>query len=95
MCLLSSQVLGIVTHHPSRKFLAQTEVKATDNYITYGGYKYNNDTSSPAADFIFGIILIVMSFPVLWNNERKQVKIYNLLTKGQKECVDADYKKPS
>ena len=97
LSLLTSSVMGIVhsQHLSNKKFLSQVEAKGhASNYITYGGYSYDNNTSNPAADFIFGILLIVMSFPVLWNNERKQVKIYNLLVKGQKECSDADFKKP-
>jgi hypothetical protein len=74
ICSLATQAMAIVSHsHASRKFLSQAESKAalTDNYVTYGNYRYNNDTSSPAADFIFGVLLIIMSFPVIWNNERK------------------------
>jgi hypothetical protein len=39
--------------------------------------------------------MITLSFPILWNNERKQVKIAALLKKAEEEAeaVD-DYKKP-
>ena len=52
------------------------------------------DKSSPFADFIFGIIFICCSFPVLWNNERKQVRIASLLSKARKECVEVNCKSP-
>lgn len=41
-----------------------------------------------------GIILIFLSFPLLWNNERKYVKIAALLSKGRKVCVEADVRAP-
>jgi cbb3-type cytochrome oxidase subunit 3 len=50
---------------------------------------YNtNSKGSAFGDFLFGIIFIAISFPVLWNNERKQVKIAALLDKGKKECKE-------
>ena len=93
LACLASQSLAILSHsHKNRKFLSQTQAKDASDFIVYNGHSYDNRTSSPAADFIFGVLLIVMSFPVLWNNERKQVKFYNLLTKGDRECVDADFR---
>jgi hypothetical protein len=47
-----------------------------------------HSTGAAIADFIFGIMFICFSFPVLWNNERKQVKIAALLLKAEKECIE-------
>lgn len=39
--------------------------------------------------------MIVFSFPILWMNERKQVKIARLLYNARKQCVSINYGKPS
>ncbi|CDW88063.1 transmembrane protein 43 [Stylonychia lemnae] len=72
-----------------------TTTTSTGKIYTYGGYTYVEDTQNPFAEFIIGVIMITFSFPILWNNERKQVKIAALLKKAEEEAVDViDYKKP-
>ena len=59
-------------------------------------YQYSTHGNSAIGDFIFGIICLFFAFPILWNNERKQVKIGELLTKGEKECRNiTDVNNPS
>lgn len=36
--------------------------------------------------FIVGVIFIIIAFPIMWNNERKQVKVEALIKQGQKKC---------
>eukprot|EP00347_Sterkiella_histriomuscorum_P006683 403351833 len=72
--------------------LSQTSSK---RIVSYNGNNFDDDTENPFADFIIGIILICFSFPILWNNERKQVRIAALLIEGEKNVVDCqDYKQP-
>ena len=62
----------------AKKFLqvsAETQATIKSSRVSYGGNSYNDDTNSPLADFIIGVIMISFAFPILWNNERKQVKI--------------------
>ncbi len=50
---------------------------------------------SVIGDFIGGIILICFSFPILWMNERKQVRMEKVIKKGKKACEDgSDINKP-
>jgi hypothetical protein len=37
---------------------------------------------------VIGVIFLICAFPVLWNNERKQVKVGQFLKKAEAECVD-------
>ena len=36
-------------------------------------------------EFILGLILIGFALPMVWMNERKQVKIYKVLDKGREQ----------
>ena len=42
---------------------------------------------SPFATFIVGCVLIGLALPMVWMNERKQVKIYKLIEKARKSCI--------
>lgn len=37
--------------------------------------------------FIFGIVIIVFSFPVLWMNERRNARLESLLVRAEHECT--------
>lgn len=63
----------------------------TSDYITSIDSKNNN----PISDFIFGICFLISAFPVLWNNERKLVKIGRLLKDGLLQCKNTDINNPS
>jgi len=72
-----------------KKFLqVEAKTRVQTGSVHYGNFDYDDSTSSPFADFIIGIIFISFSFPILWNNERKQVKIEHLLNNGEKKCQD-------
>ncbi len=45
-------------------------------------------------ELFLGLCLIIISFPVLWNNERKSVKIQSMISKAKKICTEVDYRKP-
>ena len=47
---------------PHDKILAEAEASKSTK---------SSEDSNPIFDFIFGVVLICISFPLLWNNERK------------------------
>ena len=42
----------------------------------------------------FGVVLIFFALPMIWMNERKDVKIYKVITKGREAVVEADPNDP-
>ncbi len=40
-------------------------------------------------EFFLGLLLLCIAFPLLWNNERKQVKIAILLSKAEALCLES------
>ena len=71
MCIVAQEA----AQH-NNKFLqvsqaSQVLTKDPLHYVTVGQYSYSTDTANPFADFLFGVIFIFFSFPILWNNERK------------------------
>jgi hypothetical protein len=51
------------------------------------GKDSNKEEDNPIGDFIFGCILIGFAIPMVWMNERKQVKIFKLIEKARKACI--------
>ena len=45
-------------------------------------------------EMIAGIFLIWCALPMIWMNERKDVKIYKVILDGQKAYIEADPNKP-
>lgn len=45
-------------------------------------------------EFILGIILICLALPMVWMNERKQVKVYNTIQKARGAVRDIDIEAP-
>lgn len=41
-----------------------------------------------------GVVLIFIALPMIWMNERKDVKIYKTITKGREAVVEADCNDP-
>lgn len=41
----------------------------------------------PIIAFIIGVIFIGLALPMVWYNERTQVKIFNLINRGRKEVI--------
>ena len=39
--------------------------------------------------FLLGVVLICLALPIVWFNERKQVKIYELISKAKTACKDS------
>ena len=39
-------------------------------------------------EFLLGILLITAAFPLVWMNERRQVRIWKLISKAEEDCVD-------
>lgn len=62
-----------------------SSVKPT-TYRTYISSKKNKE-SNPFVEFIFGVILISFALPMVWMNERRQVKMYNLIKKAEDNVV--------
>ena len=59
-------------------------------YSTYtkpSGKSKSNGKSSPFGEFIFGIILICLALPMVWMNERRQVKIYKVINAAEEQVV--------
>jgi hypothetical protein len=50
----------------------------------------NNDTWG-TKECGLGVIMILIAIPMVWMNERKQVKIDKLITKGKKEVIEVDH----
>ena len=44
---------------------------------------------------LFGIFLIWTAIPMIWMNERKDVKIYKVIVAGRKAVVEANCEEPS
>lgn len=42
----------------------------------------------------FGVVLIAFALPMIWMNERKDVKIYKVISRGKSEVVEADCEDP-
>jgi hypothetical protein len=42
-----------------------------------------------------GMIMICFAIPMVWMNERKQVKIYQLIENGREKCEKADSASPN
>ena len=41
------------------------------------------------------VLFLCIAFPILWNNERKQVRMASLINKARKLCVESvDAKQP-
>jgi hypothetical protein len=51
------------------------------------GSSSGKDKESPFGAFIIGCILIGFALPMVWMNERKQVKIYKLIEKARTSCI--------
>jgi hypothetical protein len=59
----------------------------------------SSDTYSPSSPggivaMLIGVLLIGMSFPLLWDNEQTAVRIAQLLGRAQKESIEVDANKP-
>jgi hypothetical protein len=85
ICLSLQIASGLITptehvEEEEKRFLGITSTSTS-----YGSSK-NKD--SPVASFIIGLLMLIFSFPILWNNERKLVKIGQFLEKGEKECIE-------
>lgn len=84
ICLSIQISSGLVTSTEQiedKRFLGST--------VTTTTYKGSN-RDSPIASFIIGLLMVIFSFPVLWNNERKLVRIGKFLRKGERECVEVN-----
>lgn len=46
-----------------------------------------DDKKSPFAGFIVGCVLIAFALPMVWMNERKQVKIYKLIDNARTSAI--------
>jgi hypothetical protein len=42
---------------------------------------------SPFGEFVAGVVLICVALPMVWMNERKQVKTYKTIERGRKDVV--------
>ena len=62
-----------------------SSVKPT-TYQNYVSSKKNKE-SNPFVEFIFGLILICFALPMVWMNERRQVKFYSLIQKAGDNVV--------
>ena len=70
---------------------AKTEAKATRKEVVeyFGNYYIKDDLSKPVG-FTFGTLLWLLSFPILWFNERRNVKIDSLFLSGLKLCKEIE-----
>ena len=48
-----------------------------------------NEKAGPFAKFVLGVILICTALPMVWMNERRQVKIYKVITKARESCKES------
>ena len=46
-----------------------------------------NGGDSPFGEFVLGVILICFALPLVWMNERKQVKIYQTIVRAEKAVI--------
>jgi hypothetical protein len=60
-------------------------------YNSGSGYSngQKDKDSSPIGKFITGVILICFALPIVWMNERKQVKIYKIIMKAREACKES------
>ena len=59
-------------------------------HITVGNKKTANMQGYHGAEFIIGLVLIWIALPMVWMNERKQVRIYDLIDLAKKKVVNVD-----
>jgi len=55
----------------------------------------NNKKGWGFSEALFGIVLIWTAIPMIWMNERKDVKMYKVITKGRRAVVEADCQEPT
>ena len=48
------------------------------------------DKESPFASFALGVVLICFALPMVWMNERKDVKIYKVVGKAREAYKESD-----
>lgn len=41
-------------------------------------------------DFLFGILFLTLALPTIWYNEKRQVRMYELISKAEEQCIDND-----
>lgn len=55
----------------------------------------NGKENNPLAEFLFGIIFIIIAIPTIWMNERRQVKIGQVIDAAETSYIRADSEKVS
>lgn len=48
----------------------------------------NAKSGGAIAEFLIGICMIAAAFSMVWMNERRQVRMYKLISKAEADCVD-------
>lgn len=48
----------------------------------------NAESGGPIFEFLLGIMMITAAFPIIWMNERRQVRMYKVIAKAESDCVD-------
>ena len=89
MLCVHISALTVPTHQ-----MSQVDSKQGSSTTVRSTSSSSNSGSSIAGDFIFGVILICLAFPILWNNERKMVRIAQLIKKARQQCVSINFREP-
>jgi hypothetical protein len=82
---------------PQLAQLAQQPVllaEASSTSLGFGGPTKTNEDGGFFGEFILGIVLISLALPMVWMNERKQVKVFNIIEKARKAVVQVDVQNP-
>lgn len=59
-----------------------------------GGSVTTSRQKKEGGEFFVGLIFIWLALPMVWMNERKNVKIYQVIQAGQEAVIPADANKP-
>jgi len=59
-----------------------------------GGSVTTSRKKKEGGEFFAGLVLIWLALPMVWMNERKNVKIYQVIQAGQDAVIPADANKP-
>lgn len=104
-CLLTLLVLmtqslkiDLTTNSKTEQSLSQTAVSSSRGRFKVTSKSRGNEESMGSSAFIqmnIGLCLIIFAFAILWNNERKSVKIQSLISKARKQCIEVDYRNPA
>ena len=81
---------AIALEHPRRSLKAANRSRSTPKTSSGSSSGSKKKEGWGFAEAGFGVVLIFIALPMIWMNERKDVKIYKVITKGRENVVEID-----